>query len=150
MLSDMDDSERQILSELPYTENDVVLHTDSRVLPQRQLAWSSWNYRLRESDCRATLTYNMNILQGISSPETFCVTLNDTQAIDPSTILGEYRYAHPQFTVKGMASQARWKEINGPRSTWFCGAYWRNGFHEDGLFSGNRVADAIIKKRAEQ
>ena len=150
MLSDMDDSERQILSELPYTENDVVLHTDSRVLPQRQLAWSSWNYRLRESDCRATLTYNMNILQGISAPETFCVTLNDTQSIDPSTILGEYRYAHPQFTVQGMASQARWEEINGPRSTWFCGAYWRNGFHEDGLFSGNRVADAIIKKRAEQ
>ena len=147
MLSDIDDMERSILSELPYSENEVVLHTDTRLLPEKRLAWSSWNYRLRESNSRATLTYNMNILQGISAPETFCVTLNDTDAIDPQTILGEYRYAHPQFTIKGIAAQERWSEINGPRNTWFCGAYWRNGFHEDGLFSGNRVADAIIKKR---
>lgn len=150
MLSDIDDTESRVLSELPYSENAVVLHTDTRLLPKKKLAWSSWNYRLRESTSQATLTYNMNILQGINSPETFCVTLNDTNAIDPSTILGEYRYAHPQFTIKGIASQQRWIDINGPRNTWFCGAYWRNGFHEDGLFSGNRVANAIIKKRGLQ
>ena len=150
MLSDIDDTESSVLSELPYSENEVVLHTDTRLLPRKHLTWSSWNYRLRESNSQATLTYNMNILQGINSPETFCVTLNDTDAIDPMKILGEYHYAHPQFTIKGIAAQERWSDINGPRNTWFCGAYWRNGFHEDGLFSGNRVADAIIKKRALQ
>ena len=150
MLSDIDDTESSVLSQLPYSENEVVLHTDTRLLPRKHLAWSSWNYRLRESNSQATLTYNMNILQGINSPETFCVTLNDTDAIDPRTILGEYRYAHPQFTIKGIAAQQRWRDINGPRNTWFCGAYWRNGFHEDGLFSGNRVADAILKKRGLQ
>ena len=150
MLSDIDDTESSVLSQLPYSENEVVLHTDTRLLPRKHLAWSSWNYRLRESNSQATLTYNMNILQGINSPETFCVTLNDTDAIDPRTILGEYRYAHPQFTIKGIAAQQRWCDINGPRNTWFCGAYWRNGFHEDGLFSGNRVADAILKKRGLQ
>ena len=147
LLSDIDDTESSVLSELPYSENEVVLHTDTRLLPKKRLAWSSWNYRLRQSNSQATLTYNMNILQGINSPETFCVTLNDTDSIDPDTILGEYRYAHPQFTIKGIAAQQRWQDINGPRNTWFCGAYWRNGFHEDGLFSGNRVADAILKKR---
>ena len=147
LLSDADANESAILSELPYSENEVVLHTDTRLLPRRQLAWSSWNYRLRDSNDQATLTYNMNILQGIKSPETFCVTLNDTASIDPATILGEYRYAHPQFTIAGISAQERWGEINGPRNTWFCGAYWRNGFHEDGLFSGNRVADAILAKR---
>ena len=147
LLSDIDDTESSVLSELPYSDNEVVLHTDTRLLPKKRLAWSSWNYRLRQSNSQATLTYNMNILQGINSPETFCVTLNDTDSIDPDTILGEYRYAHPQFTIKGIAAQQRWQDINGPRNTWFCGAYWRNGFHEDGLFSGNRVADAILKKR---
>ena len=147
LLSDADPKESAILSALPYSENEVVLHTDTRLLPHRQLAWSSWNYRLRNTTDQATLTYNMNILQGIKSPETFCVTLNDTASIDPKKILGEYRYAHPQFTIAGISAQERWEEINGPRNTWFCGAYWRNGFHEDGLFSGNRVADAILAKR---
>lgn len=147
LLSDADTKESTILSALPYSENEVVLHTDTRLLPKRRLAWSSWNYRLRDKNDQATLTYNMNILQGIESPETFCVTLNDTASIDPTSILGEYRYAHPQFTIAGIRAQEQWAEINGPRNTWFCGAYWRNGFHEDGLFSGNRVADAILRKR---
>ena len=147
LLCDADPTEHAILSELPYSENDVVLHTDTRLLPKRQRAWSSWNYRLKSRNDQATLTYNMNILQGFECPETFCVTLNDTASIDPKKILGEYRYAHPQFTIAGIAAQQRWEEINGARNTWFCGAYWRNGFHEDGLFSGNRVADAILAKR---
>ena len=150
ILSDVDAEERAVLSQLPYSENEVVLHTDARVLPQNRRAWSSWNYRLKNSNSQATLTYNMNILQGISAPETFCVTLNDTAAIDPATILGEYRYAHPQFTIDGIAAQERWEEINGVRDTWFCGAYWRNGFHEDGLFSGHRVADAIIARKTAE
>lgn len=143
MLEDPDPAEQEILGALPYQDNDVILHTDSRLLPRNRKTWSSWNYRLGVDESRAVLTYNMNILQGITAPETFCVTLNDTAAINPHKILGRFNYAHPVFSLAGMAAQERWAEINGRRNTWFCGAYWRNGFHEDGVVSALRVADAI-------
>ncbi len=143
MLGDASDSEKSILGALPYRDNDVVLHTDERLLPRNRKTWSSWNYRLKPDSDRAVVTYNMNILQGISAPEVFCVTLNDTDSINPHRILGRFNYAHPQFTVAGIAAQQRWAEINGTRNTWFCGAYWHNGFHEDGLSSGLRVAENI-------
>jgi predicted NAD/FAD-binding protein len=143
MLGDASEDEKQVLGALPYRDNDVVLHTDQRLLPRNRLTWSSWNYRLKPDTHRAVVTYNMNILQGIDAPEVFCVTLNDTDSINPHRILGRFNYAHPQFTIEGIAAQARWSDINGPRSTWFCGAYWHNGFHEDGLSSGLRVADSI-------
>lgn len=145
MLEDANAAESEILGALPYRDNDVVLHTDERLLPRNKLTWSSWNYRLKPDTHRAVVTYNMNILQGIEAPEVFCVTLNDTDAINPHRILGRFNYAHPQFTLDGMAAQARWGDINGPRNTWFCGAYWHNGFHEDGLSSGLRVADGIAE-----
>ena len=85
----------------------------------------------------------MNILQGLQSEHTFCVTLNHTQAIDPQKILGVYHYDHPEFTVEGVAAQGRWGDVNGKNNTWFCGAYWANGFHEDGVNSGIRVARAL-------
>ena len=142
LLEDPTTSEREILSAIPYQDNEVVLHTDTRMLPENRKTWSSWNYHLTSTDQRAIVTYNMNILQGIQAPETFCVTLNHTGAINPSKILGRFNYAHPMFTLAGMKAQERWNEINqGP--TWFCGAYWRNGFHEDGVHSARRVADAI-------
>jgi predicted NAD/FAD-binding protein len=143
MLDDPSDAERQILGALPYQENDVVLHTDVRLLPENRRTWSSWNYRLGIDEQRAVVTYNMNILQGLSAPETFCVTLNHSEAINPHKILGRFRYAHPVFSRAGIAAQQRWGEINGTRRTWFCGAYWRNGFHEDGVVSARRVAEAI-------
>lgn len=145
MLADASTLEREILGAIPYRDNDVVLHTDHRLLPRNRKTWSSWNYRLKPESARAVVTYNMNILQGISAPETFCVTLNDTDAINPARILGKFNYAHPQFTVAGVKAQQRWHDINGINNTWFCGAYWHNGFHEDGLTSGLRVADAIAK-----
>lgn len=144
MLSDADDNEKAILGAMPYLDNDVVLHTDERLLPRNRNTWSSWNYRLKPDTNRAVVTYNMNILQGIDAPETFCVTLNDSESINPHRILGRFNYAHPQFTLAGIAAQARWSEINGPRHTWYCGAYWHNGFHEDGLSSGLRVADCLL------
>ena len=85
----------------------------------------------------------MNILQGISAPETFCVTLNNSAAINPNQVLGRFRYDHPVFSLEGMAAQERWDEINGVADTWFCGAYWHNGFHEDGVVSALRVANAV-------
>ena len=143
MLGDPTDDERSILGALPYRDNEVILHTDARVLPKNQRAWSSWNYRLKPGNGRATVTYNMNILQGLDAPETFCVTLNDTASINPHRILGRFNYAHPQFTLAGMQAQQRWGDINGRNGTWFCGAYWQNGFHEDGLSSGLRVAESL-------
>ena len=91
----------------------------------------------------AAVTYNMNILQGIDSDTTFCVSLNQTAAIDPSKILARFQYAHPQYSLAGTAAQARWEELLGAQHTYYCGAYWANGFHEDGVVSALRVARAF-------
>ncbi|NQX88724.1 MAG: FAD-dependent oxidoreductase [Halioglobus sp.] len=136
-------AEQSVLGALPYQSNDVVLHTDTRLLPKNRKTWSSWNYILGHSEGRAVVTYNMNILQGIEAPETFCVTLNNTEAINPHKILGTFQYDHPVFSLEGMTAQQRWREVNGVANTWYCGAYWHNGFHEDGVVSALRVANAI-------
>ena len=143
MLDKPSDQEREVLGAIPYQSNEVVLHTDTRLLPKLKKTWSSWNYFLGEDTDRAVVTYNMNILQGLSAPETFCVTLNNTQAINPHKVLGSFRYDHPVFSSSGMAAQQRWDEVNGVQSTWFCGAYWGSGFHEDGVVSAKRVADVL-------
>lgn len=135
--------EESVLGSIPYQANDVVLHTDTRLLPRNRKTWSSWNYTLGQSSGRAVVTYNMNILQGISAPETFCVTLNNTDAINPNKILGRFEYEHPVFSQAAMKAQQRWDEINGVADTWYCGAYWYNGFHEDGVVSALRVVDAL-------
>jgi predicted NAD/FAD-binding protein len=144
LLDQASQQEREILGALPYANNDVVLHTDTRLLPKRKLAWASWNYRLGgPSDQLAAVTYNMNILQGIESDTTFCVSLNQTAAIDPAKILARFQYAHPQYSLAGTAAQARWEELLGAQHSYFCGAYWANGFHEDGVVSALRVARAF-------
>lgn len=133
--------ETEILGALPYADNDVVLHTDTRLLPKRPLAWASWNYRLGGPvDQPAAVTYDMNILQGLQSDTTFCVSLNQTALIDSSKILARYTYAHPQYSLAGTQAQARWEELLGVNHSYFCGAYWANGFHEDGVVSALRVA----------
>jgi len=139
-------AERSILGAIPYQANDVVLHTDTRMLPRNTKTWSSWNYTLGQHEQRAVVTYNMNILQGIEAPETFCVTLNNTAAINPHKIIGQFQYDHPVFSLAGMAAQRRWDEINGAANTWYCGAYWHNGFHEDGVVSALRVANALCHR----
>ncbi|MGM0703371.1 MAG: NAD(P)/FAD-dependent oxidoreductase [Pseudomonadota bacterium] len=146
LLDDPSPAERDILGALPYRDNQVVLHTDTRLLPRRRRAWASWNYRLdgRGDGARVSVTYAMNILQRIDAPETFCVTLNDSATIDPRRVLGRYTYAHPQFSRAGLAAQARHVEISGvAQRTHYCGAYWRNGFHEDGVWSALRVAHEL-------
>jgi predicted NAD/FAD-binding protein len=128
--------EREVLGAIPYQRNTAVLHTDTRQLPRRRRAWAAWNYhRLAQPQRQVAVTYNMNILQGIDSPETFCVTLNNDEAIDPARILKRVSYDHPVFTLAAVAAQRRQHEINGAHRTWYCGAYWRNGFHEDGVVS---------------
>jgi predicted NAD/FAD-binding protein len=135
--------ESEILEAIPYSKNEVVLHTDSSVLPSSLRCWSSWNVQLGEDNEIPCLSYNMNILQGIVSEKTYCVTLNNTASINTDKIIGIYHYEHPVFTAKGVDAQQRWAQINGKRNTWFCGAYWRNGFHEDGVWSAKRVAEQL-------
>ena len=144
LLADASEQELDVLGAIPYRNNEVTLHTDSTILPAAKAAWSSWNYHLgKKSDKPPALSYNMNILQGIESDTTFVVTLNASELVDKNKILAQFNYAHPVFSLKAIAAQARWQEINGVNKTWFCGAYWQNGFHEDGCVSGIRVAKAL-------
>jgi len=120
-----------------------VLHTDSRLLPRHSDARASWNYHLGTNRQAATLTYHMNRLQGLPTPEDYCVTLNDAQSVDKRRILREMTYFHPLYTLDAVRAQARWPEISGRNHTHFCGAYWFYGFHEDGLNSAIRVAEKL-------
>ncbi len=141
LLSDATANERNVLSAMPYKANSVVLHTDTEMLPKRKKAWASWNYQLSDNrDADASVTYNMNILQGIQSKHTFCVTLNQKQAIDPDKILKEFTYHHPVFSLQSCRAQKLRSLICGQRKTHFAGAYWHNGFHEDGVRSAIEVA----------
>lgn len=147
LLAEPTDAEREILGAMPYQLNDVVLHTDLRLLPRNRRAWASWNYLLHsDSEARtrpSSVTYNMNILQGIKAPATFCVTLNNTDAIHANKIIGKYQYAHPVYSVKSLAASRRRPEICGQQHTHFTGAYWYNGFHEDGVCSAIDVAQRL-------
>lgn len=140
LLADPSLEEAEILGALPYERNEVLLHTDTSVLPESRRAWASWNYLLAgDSSAPATVTYNMNILQGFDAPETFCVTLNLEGAVDPRRILRRVVFEHPQYTIGGERARARRHEINGVRNTFYCGAYWGSGFHEDGVESAREV-----------
>ena len=132
--------EKEILGALPYQKNDALLHYDDSILPKRRLAWSSWNYFLdHHINEPIVLTYNMNILQGLNASRTFCVTLNNTDSIDENKIIKQLSYEHPLFTIEGIEAQKRKHEISGVNNTYYCGAYWRNGFHEDGVISALEV-----------
>jgi predicted NAD/FAD-binding protein len=140
MLADPTPVERELLGAFPYERNTAVLHTDVSLLPRRRRAWASWNYRLpAEPTSRATVTYCMNMLQGLRSKHVFNVTLNSDDRIDPAKVLGRFVYEHPVFTTARAAAQARHGEVIGRHHTSFCGAYWRNGFHEDGVVSALAV-----------
>ena len=141
LLSDATEDEDTILSDMPYSINSVVLHTDVNLLPDRKAAWASWNYQLSQDRAKpASVTYNMNILQGLQSDHTFCVTLNQKQDIDPSKILKEYNYHHPIFSSESIRAQQQRELICGIQHTHFAGAYWHSGFHEDGVRSAVEVA----------
>ncbi|MFD2166861.1 NAD(P)/FAD-dependent oxidoreductase [Thalassotalea euphylliae] len=136
LLGDANAEEKSVLSSIPYTANSVVLHTDISLLPKRKKAWASWNYQLSESRTSpASVTYNMNILQGLENATTFCVTLNQDEAIDDSKVIRKFVYHHPVFNKKSMAAQLQRETICGKNNTHFAGAYWYNGFHEDGVRS---------------
>jgi predicted NAD/FAD-binding protein len=144
VLADATPAEHEVLGALPYQANDVVLHTDVSVLPRARAAWGAWNYRVSDDPAApAVVTYNMNILQSLDAPETFCVTLNGADAIDPARVLGRVRYHHPVVTATGTTARARRAAVSGPNRTHYCGAYWGNGFHEAGVASALAVVSEI-------
>jgi predicted NAD/FAD-binding protein len=149
LLANPSTSEEQVLGNFQYQHNEAILHTDESLMPKRRLAWAAWNYHIpADPQDRVALTYNMNILQGIKAPVQFCVTLNHAQAIDPAKIIRRVQYDHPVFTPEAIAAQRQHAYINGQHRTYYCGAYWRNGFHEDGVVS---ALDALkhFKKQTE-
>ena len=150
LLHDADDRERDILGAIRYQSNDTVLHTDARLLPRRRKAWAAWNAHVpRDPAAPCTVSYCMNLLQGIASPEPFVVTLNRSDAIDPARILRRMHYRHPVYDHAMVAAQRRKAEIQGQRRTWFAGAYWGWGFHEDGIRSARELVTAFEAGHSE-
>lgn len=142
LLTDASSLERDVLGAIRYQRNDAVLHTDERLLPRCRRAWASWNYRVAGSaEVPQPVTYHMNALQRLSAPAELCVTLSDGGRVAPQRVLARYQYEHPVFDAAAVAAQARHGEIDGAKRTYFCGAYWRNGFHEDGVVSALRAVE---------
>jgi predicted NAD/FAD-binding protein len=136
------EAERKVLSCFTTSRNETCLHTDSTLLPRRAAARASWNYLLGDSG-KVTVTYHMNRLQSLSAAEDYCVTLNSNGHVDPRRALRRMVYEHPLYTRAAIRAQEWWAEISGKNHTHFCGAYWFYGFHEDGVRSGMRVAEAL-------
>lgn len=144
LLADPSEREREILGAFPYQENLTLLHTDPAVMPRRQAVWASWNYLLPATPvARATLTYHLNRLQSLKAPVDFLVSLNLAEAVEPARVLRRLVYHHPVYRPQAPVVQQRWAEINGTHRTYFCGAYWGYGFHEDGVVSALQVARAF-------
>jgi predicted NAD/FAD-binding protein len=147
LLADASDAEREVFQNFATSRNDVVLHTDERMLPRRAAARASWNYLLhldaRNGQSPVTMTYHMNRLQSLDVAENYCVTLNANGQIAADKVLRRFVYHHPLYTLEALRAQTRWNEISGVNRTHFCGAYWFYGFHEDGVNSALRVANAL-------
>ena len=136
LLADPSVAEREVLGAIPYQCNEAVLHTDVGLLPKSRRAWAGWNYHVLPGQRGpVALTYNMNILQRLDAPTPFLVTLNRSDAIDPARVIKRIAYHHPLYTPASVTAQARQRELNGPLCTYYCGAWWHNGFHEDGVVS---------------
>lgn len=146
MLSDASDDEMRVLGAFTYTHNEVVLHTDGAFMPRRKAAWSAWNY-MGERDAsnaqQLCVTYWMNLLQVLKDKPNYFVTLNPTHTIDPAKVVKRIDFEHPLFDARAIAAQDQLGGLQGLRNSWFCGAYFGSGFHEDGLQSGLAVAEAI-------
>ena len=147
LLDDTEASLKSILQGIPYADNEVVLHTDRSQMPKSRRAWASWNYQIQATPegVGAVVTYDMNRLQNLNGPHQFFVTLNNTKHINPDAILGKWTYAHPQFGPESLAIQAQIDSINAESRITVAGAWCRNGFHEDGVVSGEKAAEAVKK-----
>jgi len=140
--------EKNVLKAIPYTDNEVILHFDEHFMPRRKLAWAAWNYHITEdSSSPVSLTYNMNILQNLKTNVPVLVTLNPQEKIDEHKIIKKLSYAHPQYSLKSIEAQSKHHLISGVNRTSFAGAYWGNGFHEDGVKSAIDAIEQFNKVR---
>jgi len=136
MLANPEPQEQEVLGAIVYQHNEAILHTDESLMPKRKLAWGAWNYHIpNDKNGLVALTYHLNTLQGLQTKENYFVTLNSRDLIRPGSIIQSIAYEHPVFTASSVAAQARHADINGLKRTYYCGAYWRYGFHEDGVVS---------------
>ena len=144
LLADASSDEHAVLGAIGYQPNEVVLHTDASLLPRQRKAWAAWNaFVPGTAEAPCTVSYCMNLLQGIDAPEPLVVTLNRSEAIDPARVLRRLNYHHPVYTPQSVAAQQQRGRIQGVNRTWFAGAYWGWGFHEDGMRSAVEVASAL-------
>lgn len=144
ILLDPTPDEAGVLEAVPYQPNRATLHTDTSLLPPRPRAWAAWNYLRREPDGElATVTYDLTTLQHLPGAERYLVTLNSDHHIDPDKVIASFDYDHPVFNSASLAAQARFEEIDGAAGVHFCGAWWGNGFHEDGMVSALRVCERL-------
>jgi predicted NAD/FAD-binding protein len=154
LLSDPSVAEREVLGAIPYHRNRAVLHTDTTLLPKRRLAWAAWNYERAADDAgeRAgvCLHYLLNRLQPLPFTTPVIVSLNPAREPRANTVHAEFDYAHPVFDRAAIAAQRRLPEIQNRTRTWFCGAWTRYGFHEDGLMSGLAVCAGMRSAWAQE
>lgn len=145
LLTDPRPEERRLLGSFGYIANEAILHCDARLMPRRRKVWSSWNYLSRDggNGRQLAVTYWMNRLQGIAEDTPLFVTLNPHRDIDSAAILRQLRYRHPRFDARALAAQEQLWSLQGRSNTWFCGAYFGAGFHEDGLQAGLAVAESL-------
>lgn len=131
--------EKEVLSSIGFSQNSIVLHTDKSLLPKRRAAWASWNFRKNDEN-KCCVTYYMNRLQNLDSKVDICVSLNQDGNIDSNKIVHKLSFSHPILDFSAVKAQKQLPKINGRQNTYFCGAYWQNGFHEDGVNSAINVA----------
>ena len=149
MLEDPLPVERQVLGAIPYQRNQVTLHTDQTLMPKRRAAWAAWNYHISGGSAdRVSVTYHLNRLQGLTTRQQFFVTLNCDNRIATEKVLSRLEYTHPVFNTESVAAQSRHRELNGSNRTYYCGAYWRNGFHEDGVVSALQALEHFASRES--
>ena len=145
--------EKALLGAIRFQANRAVLHTDTRVMPKRRLAWAAWNYQRTQDDsenARVCLHYWLNRLQPLPFKQDVIVSLNPASAIDPATILGSYDYDHPVFDLPAIAAQSELPRLQGQHRTWYAGAWMRFGFHEDGYQAGLAVAKGLLAQQTHK
>jgi hypothetical protein len=150
MLADPTPTESAALGAVRYQPNTAVLHADARAMPKRRVTWSSWNYTEREGHEGGPidLTYWMNCLQPIPESDPLFVTLNSRAPIDERLIYDTAEFRHPVYDLAALAAQGTVRAMNGQNNTWFCGAWMKNGFHEDGYASAIDVVEAMAERDA--
>jgi predicted NAD/FAD-binding protein len=143
LLDEATPGERALLSAFSYSMNRAILHRDPRLMPKRRRLWSSWNYIGTGAKQHCAVTYWMNALQPLATTADFFVSLNPAVEPEPNSVLRTFDYAHPIFDARALAAQRNLWDLQGQKNTWYCGAYFGSGFHEDGLQSGLAVAEAL-------